>query len=59
MVMDWKRVGNYDMMWIFREEREKRGWGNGGKNKAMACKNEMEMEMICSLCMYTLHNPRQ
>lgn len=27
MVMDWKRVGNYDMMWMFRED-----WGGeGGK----------------------------
>ena len=27
MVMDWKRVGNYEMMWMFRED-----WGGeGGK----------------------------
>ena len=47
------------MKWCGYLERIGGGWWNGGKNKAMACKNEMEMEMICSLCMYTLHNPRQ
>lgn len=72
MVMDWKRVGNYEMMWMFREDwggeggkgvrggkRDGKGWWNGGMNKRIVCKNEMNVVMISSLCMYTLHNPRQ
>ena len=57
--MDWKRVENYEMMWMFREDWGGEGgkWvrgggmGNGGKNKRMVCKNEMKMVMISSLCM--------
>ena len=55
MVMDWKRVGNYDMMLMFREDwggeggkgvrggkRDGKGWWNGGMNKRIVCK-EIEL----------------